>query len=152
MNGLSERQLIAIREYLKGRSEAMALRLAGYSESLAATKPAHVFGNPKVQAEIRKRQMENEKKNEVNVSWICQKMMEIVNAENVKDSDKLRALELLGKNKGMFTDKLEVTMKEDLVERLQRGRDRVAARKVELDEQAAHSDSGDLLERSDDID
>jgi phage terminase small subunit len=119
--------IIAAREYLKGRSKSDALRLAGYSESLAATRPQHVFNNPRFQAELARRQAEYEKRHMVTVEYLREKMMEVIEADGVKDADKLRALELLGRNLGMFKDQLEITMKEDLVERLQRGRDRVRA-------------------------
>lgn len=121
----SARQIIAVREYLKGRSKCDALRLAGYSESICTTRPQHVFGNPKVIAELARRQAEYEKRHMVTIEYLRERMMEIIDKDGVKDADKLRALELLGRNLGMFRDQLEVTMKEDLVERLQRGRERV---------------------------
>jgi phage terminase small subunit len=127
----NEKQLIAVREYLRGKSKATAMRTAGYAESVCTDHPEYVFDHPVVQTEIKRRQMENDKKHEVSVSWLIQKMMDIINSETVSDSNKLRALELLGKNKGMFQDKLEISMKEDLVERLQRGRDRIAKDKAE---------------------
>lgn len=125
--------IIAAREYLKGRSKCDALRLAGYSESICTTKAQHVFSNPRFQAELARRQAEYEKRHMVNIEYLREKMMEVIEAEDVKDADKLRALELLGRNLGMFKDQLEVTMKEDLVERLQRGRERVNKAKIEDD-------------------
>ena len=131
MRPANARMIIAAREYLKGRTQADALRLAGYSESLASTRPQHVFSNPRFQAELARRQAEYEKRHMVNIDYLRTKMMEIIDKEDVKDADKLRALELLGRNLGMFKDQLEVTMKEDLVERLQRGRERVNKAKEE---------------------
>ena len=130
----SARMITTAREYLKGRTMADALRIAGYSESLASTRPQHVFGNPLFQAELARRQAEYEKRHMVNIDYLRSKMMEIIDKDDVKDADKLRALELLGRNLGMFKDQLEVTMKEDLVERLQRGRERVHKAKEEQDD------------------
>lgn len=126
---LSSRQVIAVREYLKGRTKSEALRIAGYSESIATTRPQHVFDNPKVQAEIARRQEVEEKKAAVTVEWLREKMMEIIEKPGAKDGDKLRALEMLGRNIGMFLDRLEITDKEALVEKLHRGRDRIAKNK-----------------------
>lgn len=125
MREANARMIIAAREYLKGRTQADALRIAGYSESLASTRPQHVFSNPRFQRELARRQAEYEKRHMVTLEYLREKMREVIEAEGVKDADKLRALELLGRNLGMFRDQLEVTMKEDLVERLQKGRDRV---------------------------
>lgn len=144
---LSEQMLIAIREYMKGRSQAQSLLTAGYARSTAYDHPEQVFSHPEVVAEIQKRRDEVERKATINVEWIIEKLETIVEAEDVSHANKLRALELLAKHLGMLTDRVTLNVEEDIVRRIQAGRDRIAQARRELEEaegaEASHSDGSD---------
>lgn len=139
---LSERHLIAIREYMKGRSQGESLRIAGFASSTANDHPEYVFKNPEVVAEIERRRAEVEKKATISVDWIVSRLEAIVDDESVSHANKLRALELLAKHLGMLTDRVQLNVEEDIVRRIQAGRDRIAQARIELeaqeDEQATH--------------
>jgi len=141
---LSERYLIAIREYMKGRSQGEAMRIAGFSPITANDHPEYVFGRSDVQAEIQRRRDEVERKASISVEWIIENIKTIVEAEDVSHANKLRALELLAKHLGMLTDKVSLNIEDDIVRRIQAGRDRIAAVKAELEEaegaEASHLD------------
>lgn len=141
---LSEQMLIAIREYMKGKPKAVSLLTAGYAKSTAYDHPEQVFDHPAVKAEIQRRRDEVERKATINVNYILEKLEGIVEDETVSHANKLRALEMLAKHLGMLTDRLQVNVEEDIVRRIQAGRERVAAARrqleAEADEQTDHPD------------
>ena len=95
-------------EYLKDKNATQAAIRAGYSKKTAYSIGCEMLRKPEIQEIIRTKQEEAVKNAEVSVDWIVQQCKEIASNVLTKDADKLRALELLGKYLGMFTDRVEM--------------------------------------------
>ena len=168
----------AIDFYMRGMTKKLALKKAGYSDSVASTDAVSVFGREDVIAEIERRRKRIAAKSDVDAVWIVKRLRDIANADitdllivddvggtrldmalmtpqlrralegefslgeegtnsvrmRVKTTDKLRALEMLGKYLDMFTDKVKVEGEISLIERLHAGRSRVSEGKSPEDE------------------
>ena len=95
-------------EYLKDKNATQAAIRAGYSAKTAYSIGCEMLRKPEIQEIIRAKQEEAVKNAEVSVDWIVRQCKEIASNVLTKDADKLRALELLGKYLGMFTDRVEM--------------------------------------------
>ncbi len=104
---LNYRQQLFCQEYLKDFNTAAAARRAGYSQKTATNKGYLMLRNPLIQAELDRLQNRREVRTQITTDEILKRLMRIANeAETERDFNvALRALELLGKNKAMFTDK-----------------------------------------------
>lgn len=80
MNEFTPRQLRAINNYMKGMSQRQALLGAGYSMGTANNNPDSVFDNPKVVAEIKRRQQKMIEASELSEKWIVERLMTIADA------------------------------------------------------------------------
>jgi phage terminase small subunit len=114
---LTDKQETMVREYTtfggKGfNNKTMAAILAGYKETYVNCNLVKIY-NDKVMQAVEKRQAKLEKKSQVTTEKIVKKLASIAELDkdknetsNVKDSDKLKACELLGKWKqiGMFDE------------------------------------------------
>jgi len=101
---LSARHQIAVDEYLKGRSMTQACMAAGYSESVAKSNGRRLFRREDVKAEIARRREETMHKVKVTPDWILQNLRDLVANPHTKDSDRLRAIEMLAKHLGMLKE------------------------------------------------
>lgn len=113
--GLTYKQELFCAEFLKDFSAAGAARRAGYSEQVANKTAYQMLQNPKISKRINELQGNRETRTKITVDEILKRLIRIADAAET-DQDfnvALRALELLGKNKAMFTDKniSEVTHK-----------------------------------------
>ena len=107
-DGLTVRQHQFIGEYLVTRNATKAALAAGYSP-----KTAHVAGNkllsqPLVRQKIDERTRVLSKKTGVDAQWVIDQLMAVAGQEDVAQSTKVRALELLAKHLGMLEDRLTV--------------------------------------------
>lgn len=75
---MTQQMLIAANEYLKGKTKKHALLKAGYSKSVASTDQDSVFGREDVQEYIESKRVDMEKKTEVNLEWLIERLREIV--------------------------------------------------------------------------
>lgn len=172
---LSAKKIKCIDGYLSGKSKVQAMLDAGYSPSTSQSKHSTIFGDPKVIAEIERRQKIASTRSGVSLEWIVDRLKSIADANlgdlidiapdgsirmdyekltpdlrralsgvNIDEytegrgpdkkqvkrikinlADKLRALELLMRHLGLSKEKIIVGVEDDLVERLQRGKNRV---------------------------
>lgn len=95
-------------EYLKDKNATQAAIRAGYSKKTAAAIAWELLENPKIKQFIRDKQEEALKNASVTVEGIVDQLKEIASNVLAKDSDRIRALELIGKYLGMFTEKVEM--------------------------------------------
>ena len=104
---LNKRQLRFVEEYCVDLNAAQACIRAGYSKHTARTIGEQNMRKPHIKAEIDKRL--NAKSQEINITakMVLDGIMEIAFKSDAKDTDRLRALELLGKYLKLFTDKIE---------------------------------------------
>ena len=95
-------------EYLKDYNGKQAAIRAGYSEKSAETQASRMLSYAKVAEYLGKRQIEKEKKIGITIEAIIEELREVgfgvVDGEKLKMNDKIKALELLGKHLGMFSE------------------------------------------------
>ena len=133
---LTARQSRFVEEYVKDCNGAQAAIRAGYSEKAAKEQASRLLTNANIWNEIERQKLEISKKAMVDAVWIRSKLKSNVEramqAEAVMDNEgnpigvykysgtaANRALELLGKDLGMFTDRLEVSLTPGLKQLIQ---------------------------------
>lgn len=129
MQKLSAKQEQFCREYLVDLNATQAAIRAGYSPKTAYSMGQRLLKNVEVQKAVQSAMDERSKRTEVNADYVLTNLLEIVErcmqrapvmhkGKQVVDEEgndvwcfdgkvAVRALELLGKHKGMFTDKLQ---------------------------------------------
>ena len=95
-------------EYLKDKNATQAAIRAGYSKKTAAAIGWELLEHPNIQQIIREKQEEARRNATITVDGIVEQLQEIASNVLSKDSDRIRALELIGKYLGMFTEKVEM--------------------------------------------
>jgi len=120
------KQILAFcQEYIKHpeNNGAEAARQAGYSAKTARTKASQLLTRVDVQEYLAKFLQKQEERTEINADWVLSKLKTIaercMQEEEVMSKDgptgefkfdsagANKALELIGRNKKMFTDKIE---------------------------------------------
>ena len=128
---LTEKQKLFCDEYLIDLNATRAYK-AAYprvkNDNTAGASAARLLRNAKIAEYIKERMAERAKRTEVTQDDVVKELATIgfaktalVNEFEIKTGDKLKALELLGRHLGMFTDKSEVKATvsiEDYLERL----------------------------------
>lgn len=111
---MTEQQQLFKAEYLiNGFNATQAAITAGYSEKTAYSQGARLLKN----VEIRKAIQEhvdsalNAKKAVLRTRIVAELDKLAFSSDDIRDNDKIKALELLGKYDAMFTDKTETTLK-----------------------------------------
>lgn len=105
---ITKRQKNFADEYLKDYNGKQAAIRAGYSEKTAENQASRMLRLVKVAEYLGKRQIEKEKKIGITIEAIIDELKEvgfgIVDGDKLKMNDKIKALELLGKHLGMFSE------------------------------------------------
>jgi len=113
---LTAKQAAFIREYTKDFNGTQAAIRAGYSAKTAQEIAAQNLSKLIIQKAITESLKKVEKRTEITVDMVVKKLAMIGFAKigdmDVKVSDQTKALDLLGKHLGMFTQKVEVTGKD----------------------------------------
>lgn len=108
---MTPKQTRFVQEYLKDLNATKAAIRAGYSEKTASIIGHENLRKPKIAAEIQKAQSASAKRNEITSDEVLKHIARIglhkVDLSQVTPKDQLRALDLLGRHFGMFTDKVE---------------------------------------------
>lgn len=108
---LTAKQQRFVEEYMVDLNATQAAIRAGYSE-----KTAHAIGQenlrkPTIAEEVKKRQEKLGEKAEITAEWVLMELVE--NHKMAREIGEIpasnKALELIGKHKGMFKDKLELS-------------------------------------------
>lgn len=108
---LTFRQERFISEFLKHRNATQAAITAGYPKNRASVAGCELLKSPTVRAKIDAETQVVAKKNQVDAEWVIAQLMAVAGQEDVAQSTKVRALELLAKHLGMLEDRL--TLKTD---------------------------------------
>lgn len=124
MAELTERDRKAINNYLKGMTQQDSLLDAGFPESVARTKSTRFFRREEVQKEIEKKRERMMRKAEVRPEWLMSQLKDIIADPVTKNSDKLRAIELLMKKMGMLRPD-DATVNVNIWEEVTKARKRV---------------------------
>lgn len=129
-NELTDKQKRFADEYLIDLNAKQAAIRTGYSAKTAEVQGSRLLSNAKVLAYIRSKQKALEKKTSVTIEWIIEQLVSVyeksMQAQPVVDykgdptgeykfeaNAANRSLELLGKHLGMFSDKLQLTGKDE---------------------------------------
>lgn len=102
---LNKRQNKFCLEYLKDLNATKAAERAGYSKKTAKQIGAENLTKLDIKKKIEQNIKKQEKESEVKIDEIIKGIKKIAFAGLEKTSDKLKALEMLGKYLGMFKDK-----------------------------------------------
>lgn len=107
MKELTDKQKRFIDEYPKDFNATQTAIRAGYSPNSAAVMACRLLKNPQVSQEIEKRMGEIEEKTDVEVGEIIAALREMAfGGKPATNSERLKALDLLGRYKAMYTDRV----------------------------------------------
>lgn len=109
MAKLTKKQQLFIDEYLIDLNATQAAIRAGYSPESAYSIGEENLKKPEIKSEIDKALAVRSRRTGVNQDRVVQELGGIAFDPEEKTTDKLKALELLGKHLGMFIDKLDIT-------------------------------------------
>lgn len=104
---LTKKQRLFVTEYLKDKNGTQAAIRAGYNKHSAPSIASENLQKPYICHAIEEKLKEILHQNEVDIAFVINGIKEIALKESAKDTDRLKAYELLGKNLKMFTDKIE---------------------------------------------
>ena len=107
---LTKKQAAFVQEYLIDLNATQAAIRAGYSERTAAVIGHENLKKPKIQKVIQAKMEAREEKALITAEEVINGIREIAfpeKGQEVRDNDRLKALELLGKHLALFTDKVE---------------------------------------------
>jgi hypothetical protein len=110
-DGLTLRQSQFIGEYLRTKNARQAAIAAGYSPNGAASNGAKLLTLPAVKEKIDREMNRIQRKTGVTAEWVLEQLAAVAGQEDVAQSTKVRALELLAKHLGMLEER--VTLKTD---------------------------------------
>ena len=115
MSKLTEKQKRFIDEYLIDLNATQAATRAGYSAKTAYSMGQRLLKNVEIQKAVADRQNDLSERTEITQDQIVTELAKIGFAKasdsqlsELKYNNKLKAIELLGRHLGMFTDKVQV--------------------------------------------
>ena len=109
MAELTEKQKRFVAEYLIDLNATQAAIRAGYSERTANEQGARLLAHVSVKEALDKERRKRERRTEITADRVLQELADIgFDKESERTTDRLKALELVGKHLAMFTDKVEM--------------------------------------------
>lgn len=136
---LTKKQQLFVNEFCSnptmGKTEAA--RAAGFSKSRAAITACELMKNPEVQNEIKRRLEKRIDLADVNPETVIEELLSVIEACKQAGAGawqmtaRLKAIELLGKHLRMFSERVEVGVDGELMERLMEGRRRAGVLRPE---------------------
>ena len=105
---LTKRQKRFCREYLKDLNGTQAAIRAGYSKRSANEQAARMLAKDSIKACVAAEMAQRAKRTEITADYVLRGIREVVEAKNVKHTDRLKGLELLGRHLAMFVDRTHV--------------------------------------------
>ena len=124
MKKLTQKQQRFVDEYIISGNATQAAIKAGYSKKTARFVGAENLTKPNIKVELEKRNAEIKSQKTMDMQEVMERLAAIARGETVeqqvtnkgtvveiepKTSDQIRAMELIGKRYGAWTDKREVT-------------------------------------------
>ena len=112
--GSMRRKLFA-REYIRTGKQRDAAIAAGYAPGSADVQGSRLMTSPIVIAEVQRLETLRDAEEKIDRMYVLKGLYDMAE-EADRDSDKIRALELLGKSLGMFVDQVETHTTHDVSE------------------------------------
>lgn len=111
---LNAKQRLFVKEYLIDKNATRAAKAAGYSKKTAYAMGAENLKKPQIKRAIDIELNKQLDKAEITSERILNRLAEFAFKKSPfrKESDAIKACELLGKNKKLFTDVIEATGKD----------------------------------------
>ena len=116
---LTPKQKKFIDEYLIDLNATQAAIRAGYSAKTARASAARNMQDVNIQAALQEARQRQQERTEITADMVLKELKAIAlddaadyNDSRLRYTNKLKALELLGKHLGMFTEKVKVDMPE----------------------------------------
>lgn len=110
---LNPRQERFVEEYIKDPNATQAAIRAGYSPKTAQEQSSRLLSNVMISEAIKAKRLKISEKVELSQEWVLEKLKLIVDRTTKDDTfdpkGANKALELIGKHIGMFSDKLKIT-------------------------------------------
>jgi len=108
--GLTPKRARFVEEYLRDVNATQAALRAGYAESGARTEGARLLANADIQEAIAVAQAERSRRTRIDADDVLRILYDEARGigPDTASSARIRAAELLGKNLGMFVDRLRV--------------------------------------------
>ena len=112
MEKLTAKQERFCTEYIIDLNATQAAIRAGYSSKTANRIASENLSKPDIQRKIQELQQERAERTEITQDRVLKELAGIgfapITKGKIKAADKTKALELLGRHLGMFTDKLQI--------------------------------------------
>ena len=107
-DALTLKQEKFLEEFLRCRNGKQAALAAGYAENCAASIALANLKNPRIASKIREVTERNIAKSEVDAAFVIRELKKVAEQEDVAQSTKVRALELIAKHLGMLEDRVSL--------------------------------------------
>lgn len=95
-------------EYLKDRNTGEAAKRAGYSPHAAASIGRTLLRNPAIRSIVDKQTEALRTESRADAAFVVRELMKVAEQDDVAQSTKVRALELLAKINGMLEDRISL--------------------------------------------
>lgn len=105
---LTIRQELFLTEYLKDRNGKAAAIRAGYKPENAEVTASRNIRHPVIAAKIRENTELAKRGSSVDPSFVIEQLKRVAEQDDVAQSTKVRALELLAKHLGMLEDRISL--------------------------------------------
>jgi len=107
-NTLTKKQERFLEEYVKDRNGVQAAIRAGYSEKSAHNISMSNLAHPVIASKLRKATDAAQHRSEVDAAFVLRELKRVAEQEDVAQSTKVRALELIAKHLGMLEDRISL--------------------------------------------
>jgi phage terminase small subunit len=107
-NALTKKQERFLEEYVKDRNGIQAAIRAGYTEKSAHSMSLHNLRHPEIVSKLRKLSNVAQNRAEVDAEFVLRELKKVAEQEDVAQSTKVRALELIAKHLGMLEDRISL--------------------------------------------
>jgi len=111
---LNPKRAAFVREYLIDLNATQAATRAGYSEKTARQQGTRLLSDASIQSAVQTAVEQRARTTQVTAEMVVTGLQAIAEG-GTSESARVRAYELLGKHLGMFTERSEVTFKQDIL-------------------------------------
>ncbi|MCC8069571.1 MAG: terminase small subunit [Ruminococcus sp.] len=119
MHGLTEKQIRFCEEYLIDLNATQSYLRAGYkakNENVAGVEALRLLRNPKIAEYIQILREKQSERTGITSDKIIAELQKVAFADTeITEKSKIKALELLGKHMGMFTEKIKEDKSQEVV-------------------------------------